>query len=218
MLPIAPEGRRFVVFVAWFAVIALLFGLTAAGLVLVLFAILLILVFRDFRRRVPLKALGVVAPADAWVQSVEEARDPFTGHPAKRIVLRQRWFGEYNLHAPQGAQVVRRVWPGQNADAPVDPQLDGQLGLAFETQEGQGFALAIDLRPWLRFVRVAVATGSFIGRGQRLGFAGFGSRVTLWLPTHSQVSARPGQWVCAGSDLLGNLPAGKTHQAKGAGT
>ncbi len=210
MLPIAPEGRRFVLTMAWLAVFALLFGFTAAGVALVLFAILLIAVFRDMLRRVPAKALGVVAPIDGTVQSVENAPHPFTGQPAKRIVIQQRLWGEYNLHAPQAAKVVHRVWPGRQGNEPVDAQLAGQLGLAFETPEGSAFALAIDLDHWRRFVRVGAITGNFIGRGQRLGFAGFGTRVTVWLPLKSQVSARAGQRLRAGSDLIGQLPAGKS--------
>lgn len=209
MLPIAPEGRRYVLTAAWLGVLTLLFGFTTAGVLLVLLAILLILVFRDVLRRVPAQALGVVAPADGEVQSVQEAPNPFTGQPAKRIVIQQRLWGEYNLHAPQAAKVIQRVWPGKQTDAPADAQLAGQLGLAFETAEGNAFALAVDVDHWRRFVRVGAITGNFIGRGQRLGFAGFGTRVTLWLPLKSQVSARPGQRLRAGSDLLGQLPAGK---------
>jgi phosphatidylserine decarboxylase len=206
MFPVAPEGRLFVVGTAWLAVITLLFGYTGAGVLLVLLAFALILLFRDLVRRVPAKALGVVAPADGTVQSVDEARDPFTGKPAWRIVIRQRPLGEYNLNVPQEATLVNRVWPGKETDVEPDPQLAGRLGLAFRTDEGHAFSLALDLRRWPRFVRVAAITGNRIGRCKRLGFAGFGGEVILWLPIKSHVSARPGQRVLGGTDLLGELP------------
>lgn len=206
MFPVAPEGRLFVVGTAWLAVITLLFSYTAAGLLLVTLAFALMLLFRDLVRRVPVDALGVVAPADGTVQSVDEARDPFTGKPAWRIVIRQRPLGEYNLNVPQEATLVRRVWPGKETVEAPDPQLDGRLGLAFETDEGHAFSLALDLRRWPRFVRVSAITGNRIGRGKRLGFAGFGGEVILWLPIKSHVSARPGQRVLGGSNLLGDLP------------
>jgi phosphatidylserine decarboxylase len=206
MFPVAPEGRLFVVGTAWLAVITLLFNYTEAGLLLVTLAFALMLLFRDFVRRVPADALGVVAPADGTVQSVEEARDPFTGKPAWRIVIRQRPLGEYNLNAPQEATLVKRVWPGKETEVEADPQLDGRLGLAFETDEGHAFALALDLRRWPRFVRISAITGNRIGRGKRLGFAGFGGDVVLWLPLRSSVSTRPGQRVLGGADLLGDLP------------
>lgn len=206
MFPVAPEGRLFVIGTAWLAVITLLFGHTEPGAFLVTLAIALMLVFRKFQRPVPAKALGVVAPTDGVVQSVEEARDPFTGGPAWRIVIRQRALGEYNLHAPQEGRVAQRFWPGKETDAERDPQLQGRLGLAFETDEGQPFALAIDLRHWPRFIRVPAITGNRFGRAKRLGFAGFGGTVVLWLPHSATVTVHPGQRVLGGSDLLGDLP------------
>jgi phosphatidylserine decarboxylase len=205
MFPIAPEGRLFVIGTAWLAVLTLLFGYTEMGAFLVTLAIAFLLLFRDFMRRLPPKALGVVAPADGVVQSVEEGRDPFTGQPAWRIVIRQRALGEYNLHAPQEATVSQRSWPGKGTDEKPDPQLSRHLALAFETDEEQTFSLALDLRRWPRFVRVGAITGNRFGRGKRLGFAGFGLDVILWLPAGTHISARPGQRVLAGSDLLGSL-------------
>ncbi len=214
MFPVAPEGRIFVIGTAWLAVLTLLFGYTEAGALLVFLAIALMLLFRDFVRRIPPQALGILAPADGSVQSLDEATDPFTGKPAWRIVIRQRALGEYNLNAPQEATLMRRVWPGKESEEKPDPQLLGQLGLAFETDEGHAFSLSLDLRHWPRFVRIPVITGNRIGRGKRLGFAGFGGSVTLWLPINARVSVRPGQVVLAGADLLGELPGQKTASAE----
>jgi len=190
---------------AWLAVITLLFGYTEMGAFLVTLAIAFLLLFRDFARRLPPKALGVVAPADGVVQSVEEGRDPFTGQPAWRIVIRQRALGEYNLHAPQEASVTQRFWPGKETDEKPDPQLEGHLAFAFETDEEQGFSLALDLRRWPRFIRIGAITGSRFGRGKRLGFAGFGLDVILWVPLSTTMSVSPGQRVLGGTDLLGSL-------------
>jgi len=206
MFPVAPEGRLFVIGTAWLAVITLLFGYTEMGAFLVTLAIAFVLLFRDFVRRLPPTALGLVAPADGVVQSVEEARDPFSGKPAWRIVIRQRALGEYNLHAPQEATVIQRSWPGTETNEQPDPQLAGHLAFAFETDEKQTFSLALDMRHWPRFIRVRAITGNRFGRGKRLGFAGFGLQVVLWVPASTHVSARPGQRLLAGSDLLGSLP------------
>jgi phosphatidylserine decarboxylase len=206
MFPVAPEGRLFVIGTAWLAVLSLLFGYTGMGAFLVTLAIAFLLLFRDFMRRLPPKALGVVAPADGVVRSVEEGRDPFTGEPAWRIVVRQRALGEYNLHAPQEANVSQRSWPGKKMEETPDPQLAGHLAFAFETDEKQTFSLALDLRRWPRFIRVGAITGNRFGRGKRMGFAGFGLDVVLWVPASTHISARPGQRVLAGRDLLGSLP------------
>jgi phosphatidylserine decarboxylase len=73
MFPVAPEGRIFVIGTAWLAVITLLFGYTQAGALLVFVAIALMLLFRDFVRRIPPQALGILAPTDGTVQSLDEA-------------------------------------------------------------------------------------------------------------------------------------------------
>lgn len=207
MFPVAPEGRLFVIGTAWLAVVTLLFGYTEPGAFLVTLAIALMLVFRKFQRPVPARALGVVAPTDGVVRSVEEARDPFSGGRAWRIVIRQRALGEYNLYVPQEGTVVHRFWPGKETGGDADPQLKDRLGLAFQTDEGPFFSLALDLGHWPRFIRVAATTGNRLGRAKGLGFAGFGGTVVLWLPHGASVSVRPGQRVLGGSDLLGDLPA-----------
>jgi len=214
MFPVAPEGRLFVIGTAWLAVITLLFGYTEMGAFLVTLAIAFVLLFRDFVRRLPPTALGLVAPADGVVKSVEEATDPFSGKPAWRIVIQQRALGEYNLHAPQEATVTKRFWPGKETDESPDPQLAGHLAFAFETDEKQAFSLALDLSRWPRFIRVGAITGNRFGRGKRLGFAGFGLQLVLWVPISTNISARPGQRMLAGSDLLGSLPG---RQDAGAG-
>ena len=215
MFPLAPEGRIFVIATAWMAVITLLLGYTAAGAALVSLSIVLMLLFRDFARQMPAAALGLVAPADGVVTSVDEALDPFTRQPAHRVTIRQRGLGEYNLHSPQEGRVVQRAWPGKETEEAPDPQLSGQLGLAFETDEGQAFTLAYDLGRRPRFVRIGAITGNRVGRGKRLGFAGFGHVVTLWVPQQASISAQAGQRVRAGVDLIGELPAPKPKAVEG---
>jgi len=218
MFPVAPEGRLFVIGTAWLAVITLLFGYTEMGAFLVTLAIAFLLLFRDFVRRLPPTALGVVAPADGVVRAVEEGRDPFSGKPAWRIVIQQRALGEYNVHAPQEATVTQRSWPGKETDEKPDPQLTGHLAFAFETDEKQVFSLALDLRRWPRFIRIGAITGNRFGRGKRLGFAGFGLQIVLWVPASAHISVRPGQRVLAGSDLLGSLPGQQDASAEAAGS
>jgi len=215
MFPLAPEGRLFVIGTAWMAVITLLLGYTLPGAILVSLAIALMLVFRDFARTMPPAALGLVAPADGVVTAVEAAVDPFTLQPAHRLTIRQHTFGEFNLHAPQEGRIVKRVWTEKQAGNSPNPQLSGQLGLAFETDEGQAFTLAYALGTGPRFVRIAAITGNRVGRGKRLGFAGFGHVVTLWVPQQARISARAGQRVRAGADLIGELPASNSSVGEG---
>lgn len=206
MFPIAPEGRLFVIGTAWLAVISVLLGETAMGALLAVLAVALLLVFRDLRRRPKPLARGLVAPADARVVSIVRDRDPVLDVPAQRILLAQRALGEFNIHAPQEARLdaVRSV---------ERPDEDGRSTRwrcwSFVTDEGDRFTLGLAKRLPLTFVRVSGGSGDRFGRGRRLGFAGFGLHVALWVPLDADVSARPGQTVLAGSDLLGALATGR---------
>lgn len=207
LFPVAKEGRLFVIVTAWMAVITLLSGLADLGLFLVILMLALMALFRDLRRRAPAQALGLVAPVDGVVESVETTTDPFTGREAERIRIRQRYLGEYNIHAPQEVEVRERVWPGQESDREPDLQLAGRLAFALATDEDDRMTLALSVTHWPRFIRmVEVLPGNRLGRGKRIGFAGFGGRAELWLPRGSHVMVRPGQVVLAGTTLLGGLP------------
>ncbi|WP_018873449.1 phosphatidylserine decarboxylase [Thioalkalivibrio sp. ALJ16] len=212
LFPLAPEGRLFVIISAWMAVISLLVGEAELGLFMVILTVFLMAVFRDLRRKAPAPALGVIAPADGTIESVAEARDPFTKKPAVCIRLRQRRLGEYNVHAPQEAEIRERVWPGKETDTAPDAQLEGRLAYALETDEGTRMTLALSVGHWPRMIRMQNnVPGNRLGRGKRMGFAGFGGIFEIWLPAGSQVMVEPGQRVLAGSALLGGLPEAQTN-------
>ena len=207
LFPIAPEGRLFVVGTAILAVLTLLNGLLDMGLFLVILTVAWMALFRDLPRRAPVSAMGVVAPVDGVVESVEKVRDPFTGKPARRIRLRQRRLGEYNIHAPQEAKVTERVWPGKEGGGEPDAQLERRLAFALETDEGFGMTLAVGLEHHPRMIRMQhVLPGNRVGRGKRIGFAGFGGTFEVWLPAASQIMVEPGQKVLAGATQMGGLP------------
>lgn len=207
LFPLAPEGRLFVIIAAWMAVVSLLVGEAELGLFMVLLTVALMGLFRDLRRKAAAPALGVIAPADGTVEAIDETTDPFTGKPAQRIRIRQRRLGEYNVHAPQESKVVERVWPGKETDTPPDTQLDHRLAFALTTDEGTRLTLALSVHHWPRMIRLQnVVPGNRLGRGKRMGFAGFGGTFEVWLPAGAQVMAQIGQKVLAGSTLIGGLP------------
>ncbi|MFN4263781.1 MAG: phosphatidylserine decarboxylase [Thioalkalivibrionaceae bacterium] len=206
MFPIAPEGRLFVLGTAWLAVISIVLGETAMGGLFAALAVVMLLIFRDLRRRPKPLARGLVAPADASVEVVDKGRDPVTGTPARRVVMAQRAFGEFNIHAPQEAR-LEKVQAVSITDGSGREQR--WWCLAFNTDEGDAFTLGFARRTPFSLIRLPRSGGARFGRGRRLGFAGFGLRVALWVPLDADISARPGQSLLAGSDLLGALAEGR---------
>lgn len=190
---------------AWMAVITLLFGYTQAGAMLVSLAFALLLLFRRFQRPLALQQDGLLAPVDGRVKSIHEDVDPFTEQPAWRVVLQQRPLGEYHLYTPAAGTVTRRVAPAVGAS--INPVLQGHWSLALETESGAALTLAYALRGWPRFLRVnTIASGTRLARGQRLGLAGFGRTLTLWLPHQVILNLQTGQRLRAGVDIIGHLP------------
>lgn len=214
MFPIAPEGRIFVLGTAWVTVLTLLFGYTLAGMVLLSVAMLLLLLFRKWVARVPAGAAGILAPADGWIESIAEESDPVTGAPAWAVCIRQRWFGEGHVLAPADGIVEQRLGAAAASGEPADPRWVGNLGLRFAFDDRRGYVLMVEGQGWPRFLRIPAATGTRHVRGGRLGFAGFGTRIRLWLPRDLVPRGVEGDRVLAGVTVLA---AGETHAAAGSG-
>jgi len=79
-------------------------------------------------------------------------------------------------------------------------------GFFWSLRTPEGVALSLGYEPrGLNFLRVNVVNGDSLQRAQRMGFAGFGGRVHVWLPVGADTLVRPGQRLRAGTDLLGGL-------------
>lgn len=202
MFPIAPEGRIFVLGTAWVTVLTLLFGYTLAGMVLLSLAMVLLLLFRRWVARVPAAEEGVLAPADGWIESIAEGSDPVTGVPAWEIRIRQRWFGEGHVVAPADGILEQRLGAATASGEPADPPWVGNLGLRFTMDERRGYVVMVEGRGWPRFLRIPAVTGTRHARGGRLGFAGFGTGIRVWLPRDFFLYRAEGDRVLAGISVL----------------
>lgn len=202
MLPLAPEGRPYVTLAA--IVVAgthALWGSAAWPSWVLLAAALL--VFRDFGRSIPPRALAVVSPVDGVVTRISEDRDPFLDRPARLVSVRQSVLGEFNVHSPVEGKVHGRWWPGKegvDGDIPRD-----RFALWVRTDEEDDLTFSVGLKGGVHYLRCAVQSGERMGQGRRCGFIGFGLPVDLYLPENSRVEVELGQRVKAGSDIIGVL-------------
>jgi phosphatidylserine decarboxylase len=170
----------------------------AAGLVLVVLALLLAAFFRDPHREV---GAGVVAPADGRVQAVE------AGDEELRIVTFMNLHDIHVNRAPLGGRVVDRTrWSGghrpaflggSDANERVAYRLETPVGPVELTQVTGAFARRID--PW-------VGPDDEVERGQRVGMIRFGSRVDLALPPELEPAVEPGDRVRAAESTLAEAP------------
>lgn len=162
----------------------------------------LLFVFRDPPRRVPAAPLAVVSPADGYVVSVEEVRDPYLERPAIRVSLDMRFSGVYALRSPIEGKLTRNwfVTPGEEAEGIARVR-------ALWLQSDEGDDVVTVLRPSRYSLRSACyfQSGERIGQGMRCGFLLFGSRIDVLLPLNSRVLVKPGEQVFSGSSSIAQL-------------
>lgn len=199
LLPIAKEKRWQVYFLA--VVIVLLqwqFGWRVLPLWLIW--ILVAYLFRDYPRKSPSNPLGVLAPVDGVVISIEAKKNPYLETLSQCISIRQNRFGEFNLHSPTEGTVRRRWWPGKACDEAVP-----QNGFAWWIQTDEKDDLVLEIVPaisWLISIRCLTQTGERIGQGKRCGFAGYALDVQLFLPEKSKLTVKPGDKLLAGQNSI----------------
>ena len=161
-----------------------------------LFYFVLLFLFRDFSRAVPSEPLAIISPLDGKVIKVEEAYDPYLKRVAQCIHLRQRAFGEYNIHSPCEGK-VENLW----VISPTEPAYS-QLALLIQTDEEDDVVIAANLQSIFRHATCSMSVGEKLGQGQRCGFIAFCCEIVLYLPASAHITIKTGQSVRAGSDKL----------------
>lgn len=167
---------------------------------ILLFAVL-VLVFRDPRRRVPAVPLGVVSPVDGVVVETGIAESGVLQGRAQRILIRIDALGTYTARCPVEGKIM-----DLNA-APSDRVVDYPTNaLWVRTDEGDDVVL------YFRGYRFGLPPKSFVGYGERLGqgarcaYLRLTRYAEIHLPVASKVVATAGTQVVAGRDLVGQVP------------
>ncbi len=193
---IAKEARLFLLAIG--VIIALAhykFSLALVWPAWLLFVILLFL-FRDFKRTVPPTPLAVVSPIDGKVIEVKEEHDPYLNRRAQGIHMRQSILGEFNVHSPIEGK-VQNLWVN-SPTTPVYPQ----LAIWIQTDELDDVVMAANLKSVLRHASCQISAGEKLGQGQRCGFIAFVCEVIIYMPATANIAIKVGQLVRAGSDKL----------------
>ena len=163
--------------------------------------VILFLIFRDPRRRIPAVPLGVVSPVDGRVVEVGTVDKGVLQGEARRVVVRINSFGTYTARCPVEGKIMDLHSASSNGASVYQTN-----ALWVQTDEGDDVVLQFS------GYRFGLAPKSFVGFGERLGQ---GSRCAylrltryaeVHMPIDSTILVEPGQRVVAGHDLLGKLP------------
>lgn len=170
-----------------------------AASILLLFV--LVLVFRDPRRRIPASPLGVVSPADGKIVEVELADNDDPAVDTHRILIRINSFGTYSARCPVEGKIMNL--DSNAAEIRGDYQTNA---LWVQTDEGEdvvlqfrGYRFGLPPKSFIRF-------GERLGQGSRCAYLRLVRFAEVYLPADSRVTVAPGQKIVAGEDLLATLP------------
>lgn len=195
-LHIAHEGWLIVIgllLVAWAAVsadLALLAG--AAGLL----TAVSIGFFYDSDRALCTSPLGVVAPVDGRVVSVDSVTDPFLDRPALRVRVRPSLLGAYFLRAAiEGKLRELRASDGSRCSGASWIQSDEGDDVVMAASDGG----LLGQRPCM------LSVGERVGQGRRCGLRRLARYIDVYVAANSRIKVQPGQRVRAGTDMLGTI-------------
>ena len=196
MIPIAKEVRILLIAIGVALVFAQYkFSLGSLWPVWLCYLLLLI-IFRDFKRDIPAQPLAIVSPIDGTINHIEEAYDPYLQRVAQCIHIHQSVLGEFNVHSPVEGK-VQNLW----VLSPTEPQYS-QLAMWLQTDEEDDTVVTANLRSVFRHATCSVSAGEKLGQGQRCGLMGFACNLAIYLPTSAHITIKTGQSVRAGSDKL----------------
>ncbi len=173
-------------------------------------AVFVIQFFRDPKREITDLPDVVVAPADGKVVFVGTATDPYLNRTAVKVSIFMNVFSVHSNRLPVTGQ-VERIWytPGKFFNAELDKasELNERNAVWLRAENGEDVVCVQVAGLIARRILSYIDTGQYVQRGQRYGFIRFGSRVDLYLSEHFRSSARLGDWVSAGTDVLGHFAA-----------
>ncbi len=208
--PIHPEGY---IFIAAFAVVALVLGWVWAPLGWIGIALTLwcVYFFRDPARLTPLDDHLIVSPADGIVSAVGFFTPPpevgLGTDPLPRISVFMSVFDCHVNRAPVSGRIAKIAYkPGLflNADLDKASEDNERNSLIIETPAGL-FGVVQIAGLIARRIVCFVHVGETLGAGERFGLIRFGSRVDVYMPVNVRPLVGIGARAIAGETILADL-------------
>lgn len=211
-LPMAVEGYPFILFSGFTTLILALLGYSLPTLAGLLATGFICWFFRDPARILPTTAGAVVCPADGKVIKVEEVDDDrFLKQRAIKVCIFMNVFNVHVNRIPLAGTVEGILFkPGRFYSADKDSaELHNEycaLIMTTGTNSDTKYALVQIAGLIARRIVCRAEPGDRVAAGERFGLIRFGSRVDLYLPLETRVTAAVGDRVKAGETTLGILP------------
>ena len=178
-----------------------------------LFALAVLLFFRDPERSTSAGANAVISPADGRICAIAAAETGETGHrfadsATTRISVFMSPLDVHINRMPVDGTVERiehRAGSFRAAYADEASEVNESNSLLVRTSGGAR-VVVVQIAGWLaRRIICYIGESAALRRGERFGLIMFGSRVDVFLPPGSTVKVAVGERVSAGSSVIAEL-------------
>ncbi|MEM6641301.1 MAG: hypothetical protein AAF610_15540 [Pseudomonadota bacterium] len=197
---VAREGWSFILSVALVLLIAIRLANIWVCVSLAFLLVVLILLFRDPRRRLPPLPLGILAPVDGRILRITPTNQGQLRREAMLIEMSVNHFGAYTARSPAEGKVL-----DLRDNVRDGSRLTGHSGLWVRTDEGDDVVVLMIGNRWVAKPRCIVGYGERVGQGRRFAFSRLARRVEIYIPLSARIDVRPGQRVRAGEDVLASF-------------
>jgi len=208
--PLAKEGLPFVLIACAITVLLSLAGFYIISIFTGILSLFVIFFFRDPERNHLTEHKTVLSPADGTILEVLSLN---TGNPLDKPAIKVSIFmSVFNVHVnriPITGTIKKITYrPGKFFSANLDKasKYNESNTVILESTDSHKIAV-IQIAGFIaRRIVCWIKDGDHLEAGQRFGLIRFGSRLEVYLPANSRVTAQVRQKVRAGETIIGYLP------------
>jgi phosphatidylserine decarboxylase len=203
---IAREGYPLIFTAAILALLALVVGWIAFGIMLALITLAITGFFRDPERQAPVGEGLVVSPADGKVVTIAGVKgDPLFLGSATRVSIFLSPLDVHINRTPVEGKIAKITYqPGKFLAAYKEEaaQRNEQNALSIVDSKGRTWGVVQIAGVMARRIICRAKPGDQLARGERFGLIMFGSRTDTYLPEGCRIEVTEGQRVKGGETVL----------------